>query len=301
MAAAETEKAILEELDSILQSTQWKGPPSDISHLNNPDHLATFKKLSNSEEVISQRISTYLIAHGQKVLGTGGTVRVCSIGCQDGALDQSILEGVGKTQVEYVGLEPDEDLCDAASEKLTSAFPNVSISTKAVDYEEENLTELNLLPFDLVWIVNCSHCADQLGPLLQTAAKLLKHTGVLLVVSSSKQSLDQLITRFWSHQRPKYPLHTTETIQPVLSQLGLAHTVHRDSVTFDLTDLLEDDFQSPESLMVLDHLVFCRLTDYPPEVLRLVVQFLKTMSHASSSDSNQTLVSSVSDMITIQP
>ena len=301
MAAAEAEKAILEKLDSVLESIQWKGPPSDISHLNDPDHLDTFKRLSNNEEVISKRISSYLISHGQKVMGAGNTIRVCSIGCQDGSLDRNILAELGKRQIEYVGLESDEDLCESASEKLGSISSNISVSTTAVDYEEDDLAELSLAPFDLVWIVNCSHYADQLGPLLQGAAKLLKPSGILLAISSSKQSLDELITRFWSHQRPNYPLHTTETIQPVLTQLGLSHTVLRDHVTFDITDLLEDDFQSLQSLMVLDHLVFCRLADYPPEVLQLVVQFLKATSHTNSSDANITLISSVSDMIAIQP
>ena len=296
--ATSNEQDILRRLDGVLHTIQWKGPPSDTSHLNNPSHLASFKELGNHEELTSRRIISYALSHGQGVLGSNGTtLRICSIGCEDGSLDKVILEGLKERKVEYVGLETDETLCESTTEKLGMISSNIAVNTRVVDYEEDDLLELKLEAFDLIWMVNCTYYADQLGPLIQGATKLLKPSGVLLIISSSKQSIDQLITRFWSHQRPGHPLHTTETVLEVLSQLGLSHTVSREPVSFNLTSPLSENFQSPESLMLLDHLVFCRLSDYPPEVLQLVVEFLRTIAQTNGS---QTTVSSVSDMIAIQ-
>lgn len=296
MATDQIEQAILGQLDKALQDVQWKGPPSDLSHLSDPDHQAAFKKVGNQEDVTIHRITSF--ASSQTPDGSDG-LRVCSIGCADGSLDRKILEGLKEKTVTYVGLEIDDTVCEVAAEKLNDISPSVTASTVAVDYEEDALLELNLDPFDLIWMVNCTYYVDQIGPLLQRAVKLLKPSGVLLVISSSKQSIDQLITKFWSHQRQS-PLHTTESVVEVLTQEnGLTHSVTREPVRFNLTAPLAEEFESPESRKLLDHLVFCRLSDYPPEVLKLVVEYLKHISH-KDGDAGLTVVTSLSDMIAIK-
>lgn len=296
---SDSEQEILKKLDFVLAGIQWKGPPSDISHLNCPSHLATFKELGNHEEVTSSRLISHALGHAQRVVGDGRpALRVCSIGCEDGTLDMAILEGLKGIQVDYVGLDTDEQVCEAAMEKLAGVFPSISVSTIVVDYEEDDLMELQLEAFDLIWMINCTYYAQQLVPLIQGASCLLKATGELLIISSSKQSIDQLITRFWSHQRPEHPLHTTESVVAVLSQLTLTHTISREPVSFNLTAPLKEQFQSPQSLLLLDHLVYCRLTDYPPEVRQLVAQFMQNIAH-TNSDTSRTVVSSMSDMITV--
>lgn len=294
-----SEQEILKKLDSVLAGIQWKGPPSDISHLNCPSHLASFKELGNHEEVTSHRLITHALGHSQRMVGDDGhTLRVCSVGCEDGTLDKTILEGLKQIKVDYVGLETDEQLCEAAMEKLGGVYPNIGVSTAVVDYEEEDLMGLELGAFDLIWMVNCTYYAQNLAPLIQRAADLLKPTGELLIISSSKQSIDLLITRFWCHQRPEHPLHTTESVVDVLFQLTLPHTISREPVSFNLTAPMEEQFKSPQSLMLLDHLVYCRLTDYPPEVGQLVVQFLQSIAH-TNTDMSQTMISSISDMISV--
>ena len=109
-----------------------------------------------------------------------------------------------------------------------------------------------------------------LEPMLSGAAQLLKpDTGELVIVSSSRQSIDELITRFYSHQRT-YELYTAETVLSTLDKLGVKYTVGHETVTFDLTQQFQGNFQSEKALMVLDHLVFTRLQDYPPQVAKYV-------------------------------
>ena len=286
-----TSQDILKSLDCALDSIKWKGPPSDLSHLSSPEHLACFKKLGNQEQVTSQRIITQA---QYCVKGCGGALpRICSIGCEDGKLDRLILEGMKGVKLQYVGLDTDEQIVDVALEKLQGVSPNIDVKVFAVDYEETTaLKALTLEPFDLIWMVNCTYYAVSLKCLLQGALKLLKPSGVMLIISSSQQSLEELVTRFWSHQRQD-PLQTTESVLNVLSQSEVPYKVYREPVTFDLTTHLSNGFNSAESQLVLDHLVFCRLSDYPPEVKKLVTEFLLSIAQVTGT------VTSLSDLIYI--
>lgn len=288
-----TSQDLLKSLDSVLGSIRWKGPPSDLSHLSSPEHVACFKKLGNQEQVTSQRI----IAQAQNcVKRCSGSLRICSIGCEDGKLDRLILEGVKGVKVQYVGLDTDEQIVDGALEKLRGISPNIDVNVLAVDYEEAAaLKALSLEPFDLIWMVNCTYYAVSLKTFLQGALELLKPAGVMLIISSSQQSLEELVTRFWSHQR-RDPLQTTESVLSALTHAEVPYNVYREPVTFDLTTHLSNGFNSAESQLVLDQLVFCRLSDYPPEVKKLVTEFLLSIAEVTETTST---ITSLSDLIHI--
>ena len=295
MTSYRRKEEILSSLDSILAGIKWKGPPSDTSHLANPVHLASFKTLGNHEEVTSARIIAAALQHAK---GVNTTLRVCSFGCEDGALDRIILEGLRDIKVEYLGMEADEQMCEAAMDKLADISPNIKVSTKVVDYEEldeEEVKSLTIEPFDLIWMVNCTYYASSLTPLIHGAIQLLKPSGKMLIISSSMQSFEQLITRFWSHQR-NHHLHTSESVIGELTNLQLTHHISREPVTFNLTQQFRDEFKSPASGTVLDHLVYCRLSDYPSEVTALVTEFLQAIAQTNSTG---IIISSMSDMITV--
>lgn len=293
MTTVRSEQEVLKSLDCALDNIKWKGPPSDLSHLGSPEHLACFKKLGNQEQVTSQRIITQT---QRCVKECGGILRICSIGCEDGKLDRLILEGLKDARVQYVGLDTDEQTVEEASEKLQGVSPNIEASVMVADYEEVNvLRELALEPFDIIWMVNCTYFAVSLKCLLEGVLELLKSSGIMLIISSSQQSLEELVTRFWSHQRQD-PLQTTESVLDVLIKLGVPHQVYREPVTFDLTTQLRGEFKSAGSQLVLDHLVFCRLSDYPPEVKKFVIEFLVSIAKVTESSST---VTSLSDLIYI--
>lgn len=280
MATSSSEQEILQALDCILAGLKWKGPPSDMSHLSSPAHMESFKELGNQEEVTSRRITTHILHLAKQ---NGGVLRICSIGCEDGSLDQLILNDLKEIRVQYVGLDMDEQMVEGAMEKLSETSPHVEVTTIAVDYEErDTLKQLALEPFDLIWMVNCTYYATVLDPLLQGVLELLKPSGVLLIISSSQQSIEQLVTRFWSHQR-QHQLHTTENVLKVLTQLNIQHLVNQEPITFDLTTHLREDFKNISTDLVLDHIVFCRLSDYPPEVKKLVIDFLKSIAEITET------------------
>ena len=296
MATFKSPQEILKSLDSLLAGIKWKGPPSDISHLQSSSHLASFKKLGNQEEITSRRVITQtLMMYDEKQVK--GSFRVCSIGCEDGSLDRLILDGIKELNVEYVGLDNDEQMVDMALEELRDISPNINITTMEVDYEDNNaLEQLHLEKFDVIWMVNCTYYATSLNSLLQGGFSLLKPSGIMLIVSSSKESVEELVTRFWFHQRQDQ-LKTTESVVFTLHQLGIPYRIKREPITLNLTEQLNEDFQSDESKLVLDHLVFCRLTDYPPQVRELAVKFLKSIAEINKTSSK---IVSMSDLIQIR-
>ena len=248
----------LGELDGVLGQTKWLGPPSDMTHLHEQQHLDEFKHLGNSETIISQKI----IEKAKLIIEASGSsqeFRICSVGCEDGSLDRILLSELSKAfpsiKLHYTGVEVDEQVCDAAEDKLTGVATNVEIEMVAKDYEE--LSKDDVAPVDLVLMVNCTYYASSLEQLLKGAVQLLKPTGKLLIISTSRQSFEELITRFWSHQR-KHDLHTSEHVTEELTKLGITHSVDKATVTFDLSKCFEEDFSSTSSLLILDHLVFTR-------------------------------------------
>lgn len=275
MATSQSQE-ILRNIDSILADIKWKGPPSDISHLQTPNHLASFKKLGNQEESTSQRITSHILTHpGSK---DGNCFRVCSIGCEDGSLDRAVLNGVKEIKMEYIGLDNDDQLVDVALEQLHDISPQIEVSTLAVDYEDgEAVKQLKLKPFDVIWMANCTYYTSSLVSLIQGAFSLLKPAGELIIVSSKKESIEELVTRFWSHQRQD-ELHTAESVVATLKQLSIPHHISREPITLDLTAHLGENFSTKQSELVLDHLMLCRLTDYPPQVKDLVIKYLKSIA-----------------------
>ena len=253
----------LSELDGVLSNTKWHGPPSDMTHLHDPQHLDVFKHLGNSESVISQRI----VDKAKALIESSSPkeFRICSVGCEDGSLDKVVLDELSKAypsvKFHYTGIETDEQVCETAEDKLTETASNVQVEFAVKDYEELSKDDF-VEGFDLMFMVNCTYYASSLEELLKGAVQLLKPSGELIIISSSRQSFEELITRFWSHQR-KHDLYTSETVTATLSKLGIKHTVDKATVTFDLTDCFNDNFKSSSSLLILDHLVFTRyLTAY---------------------------------------
>ena len=285
---------ILSALDKELAKFKWCGPPSDLSHLQDPNHLSVFKQLGDFEQVISQwvfeKVKGLIQKHGLTEF------QFCSVGCEDASLDLVILQKLAKAlpdmKFKYTGINGDE--CEVAEETLSELGPNFQVELVVRDYEE--LTKDGLQPFDFILMANCTYHASSLELMLSGATRLLKpNTGELVIVSSRRQSIDELITRFYSHQRT-YELYTAETVIATLDKLGIRYTQAHETVTFDLTQQFWGKFESEEALMVLDHLVFTRLQDYPPRVAELCVEFLEKIS---TSDGSRRIVTTTSDLIVV--
>ncbi len=71
-------------------------------------------------------------------------------------------------------------------------------------------------------------------------------TGELVIISSSRQSLYELITRFYSHQRT-YELYTAETVTATLEKLGIKYKVEHETTSIDLAQQFSEGFSSEKA------------------------------------------------------
>lgn len=301
--AARDPKTILEDLDKALDKITWQGPPSDLSHLGDPDHLTCFQKMGNYKDVISK----WLVQKGRELvkLNKDGAsleqFQICSIGCGDGSLDQRILSDLVKlfpsTTFHYMGTDADDQICEVAESKLKGLAPNVEVEVLVKDYQELEDDDI-ATRFDLVIMVNSisAYYTTSLEPLLKGVIHLLKPTGELVIISSSRQSFDELVARFWLHQQNQ-ELQSTEFVTKALDKLDVKHNIYKEPLTFDLSQCFGDKFETPHSQNILDHLVLTRLKDYPPDVSELCTEYLEAIAEPGKPEKYS--VVSISDMIVV--
>ena len=292
-------QSTLKTLDERLADTNWKGPPSDLSHLAEAAHLESFKCLGKCEETISK----WIVGKANQLINgeAHSEFRVCSIGCTDGTFDCLFMEEVAKKHpsltIQYTGIDADDQACELAEEKVGSLASNITAEAVSEDYQE--LRKEDFSPFDLIVMVNpqlgCIYDGTEVEPILSGAVQLVKPKGELVIVSSSRQSFNELIARFWKHQR-NHDLYTTEFITKALQKMAIKYKVFQEPLSFDLTQCFMEKFETLSSQNILDHLMFVRLADYHPDISQLCVDYLEAIAQEKPE---KYLVTSLCDMIVI--
>ena len=294
----ECPQELLAKLDKLLEETSWKGPPSDLSHLTaDPEHLQLFQEvvLGGGHQ---ESIAHCLAAQVDKVLegvAREGVFRLCSVGCGDGKLDTRILgrlvEAHPGVELEYVGVGLCEQGCEEVLGEMEGVGEGVRVRTVARDYSE--LSREDIGSFHCVLMVSCLCYSVAPEATLQVVLSLLEPGGRLVIVSSSRTSIDQLNGRFWKHQR-HYDLCTTEDATAILKDIGRSYSTLQLPVTFDLSSCLQDQFKSQQSKMVLDHLMQVNMDEYNPAIRELCGEYLKSIAGCC------TKLESVSDVIIVK-
>ena len=293
----ESPQELLAKLDRLLEETSWKGPPSDLSHLTaDPEHLQLFQEVvlggGHQDSIVH-----CLAAQVAKVLesvGREGPFRLCSVGCGDGKLDRKILARIVASHpglaLEYVGVGLCEQGCEEVLGEMEGVGEGVEVKTVAMDYSE--LSREDVGSFHCVLMVSCLRNSVAPQATLQSVLSLLEPGGQVVIVSSSRQSVDQLIGRFWKHQR-HYDLCTTEDATAILKKMGRSYSMSQHPVIFDLSSCFQDQFKSQQSKLVLDHLMQVNMEEYSPVIRELVGNYLKNIAVNCAN------VESVSDVIIV--
>ena len=288
---------LLTKLDQLLEETSWKGPPSDLSHLTaDPEHLQLFQEVvlggghqDSMAECLAAQVEKTL-----ETVGREGPFRLCSVGCGDGRLDRKILARLVTSHpgldLEYVGVGLCEQGCEEVLGEMEGVGEGVKVTTVARDYSE--LSREDVGSFHCVLMVSCLCYSVAPEATLQAVLGLLESKGQLVIVSSSRQSIDQLIGRFWKHQR-HYDLCTTEDAMAILKKMGRSYSMLELPVTFDLSICLQDQFQSQQSKLVLDHLMQVNMEEYSPAIREIVGNYLKNIAGTCAK------LESVSDVIIV--
>ena len=297
--ASKSPQVLLDGLDRLLEETSWKGPPSDLSYLTAPDHLLQFQEVVLGGAYYDT-MAQWIITQVEKTLeglGKKESFRVCSVGCGDGMLDKQVIRELAAAHpalaIEYVGVGLCEQGCEEVEGEMESVGDNVVVQVVAKDYNELYKDEVGT--FDCVLMVSCLCYSTAPETTLRTVLELVNPAGDLIVVSSSRQSVDELIGRFWKHQR-HYDLCTTEDVRDMLQLMGRKYSVQQLPLTFDLSHCFSDQFKSERSKHILDHIMQVNMDEYAPAIRALVIDYLDVIA---AGPSEKRVVESLSDMIII--
>lgn len=291
---------ILAHLDQLLKETSWKGPPSDLSHLADPQHLQEFKEVVLGG-AYDKTVPDWVLKEVRKTVELAqdkSSFRICSVGCGDGSLDKQILTELAVSnpslEIQYVGVGLCEQGCEEVEGELEGLAENVIVQVVAKDYAELSKEELGT--FNCVLMVSCLCYSTAPEATLKAVLELVKPEGELIVVSSSRQSVDELIARFWKHQR-HYDLCTTENVKDMLQKMGMKYSVSQLPVTFDLSQCFNENFESINSRRILDHIVQVNMDEYSPAVSEACTEYLEAIAVGPPE---KKVVESLSDMIIVK-
>lgn len=297
--ASKSPQVLLYELDKLLHDTPWRGPPSDLDYLTDPDHLLHFQKVvlggayyDTMAEWIGKQVEQTLEALRKKE-----SFHVCSVGCGDGVLDKKIIGMLSAAHpslaIHYVGVGLCEQGCEEVERKMEDVGDNVVVQVVASDYSDISIDEVGR--FDCVLMTSSLCYSTAPEATLESVLQLVKPNGQLIVVSSNQQSFDELISRFWKHQR-NYNLCTTEWVRGILEKMGKKYSEKQLPVMFDLSQCFNDQFKSDQSKLILDHIMQVNMDEYDPAIRELVICFLNTIAVGQSENG---IIESLSDMIII--
>jgi len=196
-------------------------------------------------------------------------------------------------EIQYIGVGLCEQGCEEVEGELEGLAENIIVQVVAKDYAELSKEELGM--FNCVLMVSCLCYSMAPEATLKAALELVKPEGELIVVSSSQQSVDELIARFWKHQR-HYDLCTTENVKDILQKIGIKYSVSQLPVTFDHSQCFIGNFESVNS-RILDHIVQVNMDEYSPAISEACTEYLEAIAVGPPE---KRVIDSLSDMIIVK-
>ena len=120
--------------------------------------------------------------------------------------------------------------------------------------------------------------------------------GMFLIVLSNNYPLNELFTRFYSHETGR-KLYLTSSIVDTFDKLGIKYTLSSACSTINITSAFKDNFTSTTNKHILDFIAQTKLKEYPPVVAEKCVAYLKELS---SGKPEEYLLEHISDWICVK-
>ena len=154
----------------------------------------TFERSSSQQQLVLNTLKELIDTHE----GSSGALRVLSVGCGSGILDNQLISAIASSpeHFEYTGVDPNPVACRRFREDFEKlALPNVKLEVRTEAVESLNINN----PFDIIQLTHALYYfkdpADTLGKL----RRLLAPGGKLIIVQAPNEYLNQLSECFWSH------------------------------------------------------------------------------------------------------
>ena len=284
----ETEGEVkLQALQKLLSSVSLKAEVDIVDPDYNRLHKA-FRVIAKEQSdltvrYISNRVSSALKSY-LKDQPVGDPFRVCSVGCGDGERDCDILREALKTisdavALQFVGIDIDETTCRNA-ELAFKELPSIDTTILNKDILQ---VDPNTLPkFDLVYMNHVHYYFEDFKSLVRIVKELAKgETGSVLIVSGNCTP-QRSLTKLFFEKEYNVSCRLSEDLLSELDEMGVKYQAEcLMKGVFNLSRCFTEGFSSSFSKDVLDFLTQTRLTRYPEEVTKVVVEYIQAICRKS--------------------
>jgi 2-polyprenyl-3-methyl-5-hydroxy-6-metoxy-1,4-benzoquinol methylase len=277
---SQTATQLLEELVRVLQTH----PPSISIEEKKAEIDLTYKEnLERSESTRVNRLDSVPLLVSATTEGLEGSVpllRICSVGCGNGAKDElflrEVLRAFPTTTVEYVGIDILEANCTDARLRISQiSMERLKSCVLCRDFEADNMSDLQ--QFD---IVNCCHMiyyASDLDCVTSKILSMVKKGGKATITATSNKGLSPMRKILWKYEG-RHDFWTSNDVMKVLDMKDIKYIAREFFFLQDISKQVKDGFKSPVSKAVLDFTCQTQMKWHCKEVADLCIEYLTEVS-----------------------
>ena len=266
--------AILKELETVLLETPV--PDERDSHALNPNYTQQFKAfrgMTDEAEIQSDIVSRHLL-EALETHSPGRELKVLSVGCGDGVMDNMILTKVlascPTALISYTGLDINPQFCAESEERLQ----HLSVAKNVICESFETVDASKLETYDFLYLVHVHYYFQQLKSAFYKIRQLLNSEGRSVVIAAPTLSLQiNLMAQFCRHEG-KYNLRTMDDAVKVLEDIGIPYQLRDIATKLDLSGCFKDGWSSNFSRFLLDFICGTNMTRYPDNISKLCIAYL---------------------------
>ena len=230
----------------------------------------TFERSSSQQQLVLNTLKELIGTHE----GSSGSLRVLSVGCGSGILDNQLISALASSAgtFEYTGVDPNPVACHRFRENFKKlALANVKLEVKTETVESLNINE----PFDVIQLTHALYYFKDPADTLEKLRRLLTPGGKLIIVHAPNEYLNQLSECFWSHHAEQ-DIWFSNRLEEHLVRQGVEFTSHRIHGEVDVTRCFEKGCPHGEKLLDFITQSDCRESD--ADVRARCLHFLKKIS-----------------------
>lgn len=230
-----------------------------------------FERSSDQQRRILEWLENLVRAH---YLGMD-PLRILSVGCGSGILDNSLLEALAfrSKQIVYTGVDPNGVAC----RRFVNDFERLGMRNVRLEVREQNIeTACCADRFDLVHAVHSLYYFSDPAATLDFLLRLLDPGGKLVIIQAPKAELNQLANSFWCHHADGV-IWFSDRLAQHLSHRGLHFSRQRIHAWVNVARCFESG--CPRGEMMLDFITQTDCRHLDDNILQLCLSYLRAISH----------------------
>ena len=263
----------LKQLETALLNTPV--PTLEQCHAEDPNYAQQYKAFRTiidqaniQSDVLSGHLLGLLEAHSPSK-----ELKVLSVGCGDGFLDNMILSKVLASSptatINYTGLDINPQFCTESEERLQ----HLPIAKKFICENFDKWDVDKLETYDFIQVVHVHYYFQQLQSAFLKMRQLLSNKGRCVVLGAQSGPVIQLIAQFWKHEG-KQDFWTMNYVVEALEEMRIPYQLQDVYAEIDLSSCFKDNWTSNISRFVLDFLCGTKMSEYPDNITKLCIAYL---------------------------